>query len=66
MKSKYGIEPEIGHYMVVVDLLARFGHLKEAEKLILGMPIPPNALIWRSFLEGCKKQRNIETLALAA
>ncbi|KAK4486986.1 hypothetical protein RD792_006301 [Penstemon davidsonii] len=66
MKSKYGIEPEIGHYMVVVDLLARFGHLKEAEKLILGMPIPPNALIWRSFLEGCKKQRNIESLALAA
>ncbi|CAI9784394.1 unnamed protein product [Fraxinus pennsylvanica] len=43
-----------------------YGHLKEAEQLILGMPFPPNVLIWRSFLEGCKRQRTMEDLALAA
>lgn len=66
MKSKYGVEPEMDHYLLVVDLLARYGHLKEAERLILGMPFPPNALIWRSFLEGCKRQRTMDDLALAA
>ncbi|KAL2476693.1 Pentatricopeptide repeat-containing protein [Abeliophyllum distichum] len=65
MKSKYRVEPEMDHYLLVVDLLARYGYLKEAERLILGMPFPPNALIWRSFLEGCKRQRTMEDLALA-
>ncbi|XP_073141438.1 pentatricopeptide repeat-containing protein At3g58590 [Henckelia pumila] len=66
MKSKYGVEPEMDHYLLIVDLLAKHGHLKEAEQLILGMPIPPNALIWRSFLEGCKKQTNIGGFVVAA
>ncbi|KAL2476692.1 Pentatricopeptide repeat-containing protein [Abeliophyllum distichum] len=66
MKSKYRVEPEMDHYLLVVDLLARYGYLKEAERLILGMPFPPNALIWRIFLEGCKRQRTMEDLALAA
>lgn len=66
MKLKYDVEPDIDHYLVVVDLLTRYGHIKEAEQLILGMPIAPNALIWRSFLEGCKKQSMTRTLSLAA
>ncbi|KAK3010077.1 hypothetical protein RJ639_012248 [Escallonia herrerae] len=64
MKMKYGVEPEMDHYLLVVDLLARYGSLKEAERLICGMPFPPNALIWRSFLEGCKRKRTTEDLAL--
>lgn len=66
MKLKYGVEPDIDHYLVVVDLLTRYGCIKDAEQLILGMPIAPNALIWRSFLEGCKKQSMTRNLALAA
>nr|XP_043622654.1 pentatricopeptide repeat-containing protein At3g58590 [Erigeron canadensis] len=64
MNEKYGIEPQMEHYLLVVDLMARYGHLKEAEKLIAGMPFPPNASIWRSFLDGCNRQRTIEHLAL--
>nr|AYM00630.1 pentatricopeptide repeat protein [Salvia miltiorrhiza] len=56
MKVKHGLEPDLDHYVVVVDLLTRYGHVKEAERVILGMPIAPNALIWRTFLEGCKRQ----------
>ncbi|XP_055824985.1 pentatricopeptide repeat-containing protein At3g58590 [Solanum dulcamara] len=67
MKGKYGVEPEMDHYLVAVDLLARYGYLTEAEQLITGMSFPPNALIWRIFLEGCKKKRSIDdTLALAS
>ncbi|KAI3790235.1 hypothetical protein L2E82_03126 [Cichorium intybus] len=60
MKEKYGIEPEMEHFLVVVDLMARYGDLKEAEKLISGMPFAPNASIWRSFLDGCGRQRTME------
>ncbi|XP_023746033.1 pentatricopeptide repeat-containing protein At3g58590 isoform X1 [Lactuca sativa] len=59
MKEKYGIEPEMEHYLLVVDLMARYGDLKEAEKLILGMPFLPNASIWRSFLHGCNRAKSL-------
>ncbi|XP_068664146.1 pentatricopeptide repeat-containing protein At3g58590-like [Aristolochia californica] len=55
MKKLYGIEPEMDHYACVVDMLCRNGHLKEAEKVICIMPSQPGSLVWRSFLEGCKR-----------
>ncbi|KAI4306627.1 hypothetical protein L6164_029888 [Bauhinia variegata] len=54
MKTSYGILPELNHYHCIVDLLAKNGHTVEAEKIIASMPFPPNAYIWRSFLEGYK------------
>ncbi|KAL5570994.1 hypothetical protein UlMin_020591 [Ulmus minor] len=56
MKKSYGVEPEMHHYHNVVDLLAKCGLVFEAEKIIAGMPFPPNALIWRSFLEGSRRR----------
>ncbi|KAL7000535.1 hypothetical protein U1Q18_001686 [Sarracenia purpurea var. burkii] len=64
MKTKYEIEPNMNHYFLMVDLLTRYGLLKQAEQLILGMPFPPNALIWRSFLEGCKRKHRVENIEL--
>lgn len=55
MTMSYGVEPEMQHYQNVVDLLAKNGHAREAEKVIASMPFPPNAMIWRSFLEGSKR-----------
>ncbi|KAJ0112542.1 hypothetical protein Patl1_02399 [Pistacia atlantica] len=60
MKRTYGVEPEMDHYHCLVNLLATYGHLKEAEKIIATMPFPPNALIWRSFLGGCRRQKTVE------
>ncbi|KAF9595107.1 hypothetical protein IFM89_037041 [Coptis chinensis] len=59
----YNVEPEMDHYICVVDLLARNGHLKEAEKLISGMPFQPNVVIWRTFLEGCRRYSDVEEAA---
>lgn len=56
MKKCYGVEPEMDHYHSVVDLLAKNGYTLEAEKMIASMPYPPNATIWRSFLEGSKRR----------
>lgn len=52
----YGVEPEMDHYHCVVDLLAKYGHVSEAEKMIASMPFLPDAIIWRSFLEGYKRR----------
>ncbi|KAJ0113467.1 hypothetical protein Patl1_02401 [Pistacia atlantica] len=60
MKRTYGVEPEMDHYHCLVNLLATYGHLKEAEKIIATMPFPPNALIWRSFLGGCRRKKTVE------
>lgn len=56
MRTVYGVKPELDHYHCIVDLLAKNGQIKEAEKVIASMPFPPNANIWRSFLEGHKRQ----------
>lgn len=54
MESKFGLEPQIQHYGCVVDLLGRAGHLKEAYEFIAGMPVKPDAILWRSLLSACQ------------
>ncbi|KAL2532993.1 putative Pentatricopeptide repeat-containing protein [Abeliophyllum distichum] len=46
----YHLKPKIEHYGCMVDLLGRAGRLKEAIELIEGMPMKPDAVIWRSIL----------------
>ncbi|WOK95661.1 hypothetical protein Cni_G04368 [Canna indica] len=60
MKNEYGIEPEMDHYVCVIDMLCKCGHLKEAELVITGMPFQPNAAIWRTFLQGCKSDAELQ------
>lgn len=65
MISNYGVEPQMDHYQCVVDLLVKGGHVTEAEKVISNMPFPPNMIIWRCFLEGCKIHGNAVDQAVA-
>ncbi|WOH10450.1 hypothetical protein DCAR_0729919 [Daucus carota subsp. sativus] len=60
MKEKYGLEPTIEHYGCMVDLYGRAGQLHKAYNFILQMPIPPNAIIWRTLLGACSIHGNIE------
>ncbi|KAI0501784.1 hypothetical protein KFK09_016729 [Dendrobium nobile] len=50
-----GIEPLMEHYGCMVDLLCRAGLFEEAYSFVKRMPFPPNAVIWRTLLVGCKK-----------
>ncbi|GJM84989.1 hypothetical protein PR202_ga00712 [Eleusine coracana subsp. coracana] len=39
MSVEYGIEPSVEHYMCIVDLLCKAGHLSSAMKLFRQMPV---------------------------
>lgn len=67
MKAEYGIEPEIEHYGCLVDLLARAGLVEEAMDVVSVMPMRPDAVIWRSLLDGCsRKNASVEVSELVA
>ena len=54
MRAEHQIPPKVEHYGCVVDLLSRAGRLEEAEKLIAGMEIPANVIVWGALLGGCR------------
>lgn len=66
MTKKYKIEPSIKHYSCMVDVLGQAGLLEQAEKVILSMPIEPDAIIWGSLLSACRKHGNVEMAQRAA
>ncbi|XP_020235966.1 pentatricopeptide repeat-containing protein At3g09040, mitochondrial [Cajanus cajan] len=54
MVNYYGIEPKVDHYACMVDLLGRWGFLKEAEEFIDKLEVEPNAMIWANLLGACR------------
>ncbi|KAK7400808.1 hypothetical protein VNO78_12115 [Psophocarpus tetragonolobus] len=46
MKSKYGIEPGVEHYMGLLDVLGQSAYLKEAEEFIEQLPFEPTVAVW--------------------
>uniref|UniRef100_A0A2N9IEP9 DYW domain-containing protein n=1 Tax=Fagus sylvatica TaxID=28930 RepID=A0A2N9IEP9_FAGSY len=60
MSSVYGLSHEIEHYACMVDLLGRGGLLKEAIRLIGGMPMKPDVVVWGALLGACRTYGNIE------
>lgn len=64
MTEFYGFKPNILHYGCMVDLFGRAGLLKEAENLVAGMQIEPDAVIWRSLLSACLVHGNLELAKL--
>ncbi|XP_061362868.1 pentatricopeptide repeat-containing protein At3g09040, mitochondrial [Gastrolobium bilobum] len=54
MVNYYGIEPREDHYACMVDLLGRWGFLKEAEEFIDKLDVEPNAMIWANLLGACR------------
>ncbi|XP_020585836.1 pentatricopeptide repeat-containing protein At1g08070, chloroplastic-like [Phalaenopsis equestris] len=51
---KFGMRPRIQHYGCMVDLLARAGHLDEAEGFIKKIPIETDAVLWRTMIWASK------------
>ncbi|KAJ1275933.1 hypothetical protein BS78_05G174400 [Paspalum vaginatum] len=60
MTKTFGLQPSVKHYTCIVDLLGRSGCLKEAEALILSMPVRPDGVIWKTLLSACKIQKNFD------
>ncbi|XP_051122014.1 pentatricopeptide repeat-containing protein At1g59720, chloroplastic/mitochondrial [Andrographis paniculata] len=51
MVTEYNIEPVLQHYGCLIDLLARNGRIDEALDVVSGMPMKPDAVIWRCILD---------------
>ncbi|CDP04327.1 unnamed protein product [Coffea canephora] len=66
LMKKLKLEPDISHYVTMVDLLGRAGQLGHAEKFIKEMPIKPTAAIWKALLGACRMHKNIDLGAYAA
>ncbi|KAK9929286.1 hypothetical protein M0R45_026390 [Rubus argutus] len=66
MQEKFRIEPEVGHYSCMIDLLGRAGKLGEAERLIETMPFSPGTISWATLLSACRTHGNIELAVKAA
>lgn len=63
MSADYGIEPQLEHYACLVDLMARAGMLKEAERFIeekMGGLSKGDANVWGSLLAACRTYGNVE------
>ncbi|KAG0477257.1 hypothetical protein HPP92_014098 [Vanilla planifolia] len=66
MQRKHTIIPHVVHYICMVDLLGRSGHLDEAYKLILDMKVTPNVDVWNALLSACQIHHNVELAEIAA
>ncbi|KAH6760469.1 hypothetical protein C2S51_017418 [Perilla frutescens var. frutescens] len=53
LMGSYGVIPTLKHYTCMVDLLSRAGQLNRAHKIVEGMPMDPDSVIWGALLGGC-------------
>ncbi|XP_023517271.1 pentatricopeptide repeat-containing protein At4g13650 [Cucurbita pepo subsp. pepo] len=60
MSKVHGLVPKSEHYVCIVDLLGRAGLLNRAIDFIEAMPIPADAMIWRTLLSACVIHKNME------
>ncbi len=67
MSDAFAIQPGLEHYICMINLLGRAGKVKEAEGLVLGLPLEPDHAIWGSLLGVCGfHDTNAETAWRAA
>lgn len=60
MEGSFGIRPRLEHYTCMVDLLGRAGEVEEAERLLLGMKLVPDAALWGALLGTCRIHGKVE------
>jgi len=60
MVKEHKLERNVKHYGCMVDLLGRAGLLKEAEELIMSMPMEPDITTWSALLSACIKHGDHE------
>lgn len=66
MRTEYGIEPKMEHYVNMVDLLGRAGKLDDAYDFVRSMPVEPDRSVWLSLLCACRTHRRVELGEIAA
>lgn len=60
MTDVYRIEPQVQHFVCIVDMYGRAGLLKEAEAFIKKMPVEADGTVWGALLNACRIHGNEE------
>ncbi|XP_004287534.1 PREDICTED: pentatricopeptide repeat-containing protein At2g15690-like [Fragaria vesca subsp. vesca] len=60
MEDEYGIVPEIEHYVGVVDVLGKSGHLNEAVEFVERMPFEPTTEVWEALRDLARIHGDLE------
>ncbi|KAL1205317.1 Pentatricopeptide repeat-containing protein [Cardamine amara subsp. amara] len=54
MQRDHGIEPELDHYICIIDCLGRAGRLEDAERLAEATPYKSSSVLWEILLSSCR------------
>ncbi|CAH2051747.1 unnamed protein product [Thlaspi arvense] len=60
MKNEFGISPRTEHYLGLLDVLGKCGHLVEAEQYIRELPFEPTADFWEAMKKYAKIHGDID------
>lgn len=60
MKNEYNIDPELEHYMGLLGVLGKCGHLNEAEEFIGRLPFEPTAEVWDALRNYARIQGDVD------
>nr|AYM00772.1 pentatricopeptide repeat protein [Salvia miltiorrhiza] len=60
MKTDYGISPGIEHYVGLLGVLGKSGHLAEAQGYIESLPFEPSAVFWEALMNYARIHGDIE------
>lgn len=60
MNKDHGMSYTMDHYVCMIDLLGRAGHLDEAENLIIRIPFDPVSITWLCLLGACRIHGDVE------
>ncbi|KAL1557581.1 pentatricopeptide repeat-containing protein, chloroplastic [Salvia divinorum] len=60
MTRVHKIKPRIEHYGCIVDLYSRAGRLRDAMRVVEGMPMKPNEVVFGSLLAACRASGDVD------
>ncbi|CAK9181243.1 unnamed protein product [Ilex paraguariensis] len=60
MKTEYGVDPGMEHYLGLLSVLGKPGHLAEAEEFIENLPFEPTAEIWEALMNYARIHGDID------
>ncbi|GJN07769.1 hypothetical protein PR202_ga25629 [Eleusine coracana subsp. coracana] len=66
MESEYSLQPRMEHYATMVDLLGRFGSVRQAYDFIRGIPATPNTDVWAALLGAANLHGDVDMADIAA
>ncbi|KAL3654104.1 hypothetical protein CASFOL_003785 [Castilleja foliolosa] len=60
MKTDYGLSPGLEHYLGLLGVLGKTGHLDEAEAYIKTLPFEPTSVIWEALMNYARMHGDID------